>query len=222
MEGNTLVALYGTQGIVMNSNLDNQLIKSAQRGDTIAAHRLIGLGANVNYSSIPSFIHAYSNWHKDTAIYLLNSEANVNHDKSPYETILLMAVQRKDLSFVELLLSKEADVNHPMPLGGETVLFHAVSQNNFEMTKALVEAGAIVNHTAKMSVNSRLLNLDYFWGETPLHIAAICADENIVELLLSSGADLEAKTCKQQTPWDYAKHYLRPRAIVNLLDEGIK
>lgn len=204
----------------MNSQLDAQLIKACQRGDLIAVRRMVQLGANINHSSVPSFIHAYRHGHIDIVLYLLEHEADLDHDQSEQGTLLAMASYEGDSTFAEQLLSLGANVNHPLPLGGETSLFLAINQNHFETTKLLINHGANVKHCAKISVNSKLESFDYFWGETPLHIAAVCADLNIIELLLSSGADREAETSKNQTPFDYAQQSNRPHPILKILEEG--
>ena len=62
--------------------------------------------------------------------------------------------------------------------------------------------------------------MDFFgtvWGETPLHIAAVAADIEVIEMILDAGADKTVKTAKGDTPYDYALRRDRRKEIMLLL-----
>lgn len=62
--------------------------------------------------------------------------------------------------------------------------------------------------------------MDFFgtvWGETPLHITAVAADAEVIEVLINAGADKTLKTAKGNTPLDYAQRHERSEDIIRLL-----
>lgn len=54
-------------------------------------------------------------------------------------------------------------------------------------------------------------------GETPLHRAAAFGDEEIIELLLESGAVIDAKDVNGDSPLSWASWYRRPDPVLRLL-----
>jgi ankyrin repeat protein len=78
-----------------------------------------------------------------------------------------------------------------------------------------------VNHRAKSNAYSALNYFITFWGETPLHVAAVCGDREMIEVLLAAGAGKTIATTNGKTPLDYAEQYQRPEEIRNLLKENL-
>ena len=85
-----------------------------------------------------------------------------------------------------------------------------------EVVRILLAAGADVHATTFVDGTSDEGLI--YQGETPLHFAAACGDEEMIQLLLDHGADKQKKTAKNETPLDYAKRYERPESIVRLLE----
>ena len=85
-----------------------------------------------------------------------------------------------------------------------------------EVVRILLDAGADVHATTFVDGTSDEGLI--YQGETPLHFAAACGDEEMIQLLLDHGADIGKRTAKNETPLDYAKRYERPESIVRLLD----
>ena len=77
-----------------------------------------------------------------------------------------------------LLLDVGAEINHLMSRGGETALHHATDNSQTAAVELLIERGADVNHRTKHNGPSEL-NFGTFWGETPLHVAAVRGNEQM-------------------------------------------
>ncbi len=84
-----------------------------------------------------------------------------------------------------------------------------------EMVRILLEAGADVRARTDVEGDSDV-GLVY-QGETPLHFAAACGNESMIQLLLDHGADKAAQTARDESPFDYARRYRRPEAIRRLV-----
>jgi ankyrin repeat protein len=95
-------------------------------------------------------------------------------------------------------------------------LFEAAKSGNLDQVQQLVESGADVNHRTKHDGPSEL-NFGTFWGETPLHVAAVRGDKEMIEALLAGGADQTIKTAKGETPLDQAERHERQEEILQLL-----
>ena len=73
------------------------------------------------------------------------------------------------------------------PSGAERSFIAAIQTNNIDAVKALLEAGADVNEPA-------------YTTKTPLHYASHSRNKEILKLMMTEGADLEAKTEQGFTP----------------------
>eukprot|EP00435_Cladocopium_sp_Y103_P047899 s384_g14.t1 len=95
---------------------------------------------------------------------------------------------------VQLLLEARADINARVKLDGEShfcPLHDAVYFRNLEM----------VNHLLANSANVNDKNLD---GMTPLHVAAKMGANDVSDLLVRFGADIELRDLKQRTALEVA------------------
>ncbi len=129
---------------------------------------------------------------------LINSEDGRNAAKTP----LIQAACVGWLKVAAYLLDHGADVNRSadgvvetgdlQQAGRVSPLFAAVASGNKAMTAFLIERGAEVNFKSS-SVET-----------TPLHLAAVKGFQAVVEVLLASHADLNAKNKVGQTPLVYA------------------
>ena len=98
------------------------------------------------------------------------------YEASPLEKKMTDAVLRDDIAQVKALLSQGASPNSLMPTSGAPVLSIVVKNNNIEMAKLLIKAGANVN------IKDR-------YGVSLLHQAL---KPPMMRLLLQSGADMYA------------------------------
>ncbi|XP_071037934.1 serine/threonine-protein phosphatase 6 regulatory ankyrin repeat subunit B-like [Parasteatoda tepidariorum] len=119
---------------------------------------------------------------------LVAISADINAKSSEGYTLLHNSVKNGNDEIVELLITEGADVeaksNHD-----ETPMFFTVSKNVFEL---LIAKGANIN--AKSSE-----------GYTPLHSAVMNGRDEVVELLIKEGADVEDKDYFERTPIFYAR-----------------
>ena len=95
---------------------------------------------------------------------------------TPREAPVADAAQRGDLEAVRTLLRQGADVNTAQS-DGMTALHWAASNNDVEIAKALLYAGATVRSTTRLG------------GYTPLHVASRGGHTEVARLVLEAGAD---------------------------------
>jgi len=113
-------------------------------------------------------------------------ESTDYRDKTP----LLLAAEQGHMEIVRYLVEEaEADVNATMPesRGEVTALRYAISNEDYEMVRYLVQNGADVN-----------MANDAGW--TPIMTAARTGNREIIGYLLDEGADLSARTDDGTTP----------------------
>ncbi|MFW5827586.1 MAG: ankyrin repeat domain-containing protein [Alkalispirochaeta sp.] len=113
-------------------------------------------------------------------------ESTDYRDKTP----LLMAAEQGHMEIVRYLVEEaEADVNATTPesRGEVTPLRYAISNEDYEMVRYLVQNGADVNKANRA-------------GWTPIMTAARTGNREIIGYLLDQGADLEARTEDGTTP----------------------
>ncbi|VDM21992.1 unnamed protein product [Wuchereria bancrofti] len=118
-----------------------------------------------------------------------------NSHKSPfqrYEYNLVNAAIRGSKKRLLEALENGEDANESDNLGF-TALYHAAAHNYTEICKILIENGALINaHGGELC-------------ETPLHAAVRWQAVDVVEYLLSKGANRRARNLKDETPMDFIK-----------------
>ena len=204
------------------TELAEQLETAAKAGDENRVRELILAGADVNAGDIPAFLWACFKGHKGIVRLLIANDANVNYDGFDEGTLLMTAALNGDTEFIDYLISVGAEVNLAMPLGGETALHHAAYANQSSSVERLLHHGAAINHRSKSAGTTSLNNFLTIHGDTPLHIAAVCADRMLIDQLLSGTADKHITNAKGQTPFDLATEHERPVEILELLAVNLK
>jgi uncharacterized protein len=114
-------------------------------------------------------------------------------------TTALMYAQKVDsLELVQLLIQRGAAVN-AVTLGNESALFYSCLMRRVGALRALLAAGADVN--SGLQADGVALN------GTPLHAAVdthdnrgVATQQQMVEVLLQHGADVDARDCSGRTP----------------------
>lgn len=123
------------------------------------------------------------------------------------------------------LLERGANVNHPNADTGETPLHLALvkleSPAHTLVVKVLLAHGAKPNCSTKPGVETGCFMRDVRTrGETPLHRAAAFGEEEVIQLLLDTGAVVDAKDVNGDSPLTWASWHLRPTSILRKLLYG--
>ncbi|CAL1689721.1 unnamed protein product [Lasius platythorax] len=128
-----------------------------------------------------------------------NIDAKNQYDRTPFHN----AVESKNIEIIELLLNRGAYVN-ARDSNSITPLHLAVEKgSDEEIIKLLLSRGANVDANGYLKIVENLLkhgahvNSAYTYtcwkGYTPLHLAVENGSEEIIKLLLSKGANVDAK-----------------------------
>ena len=125
----------------------------------------------------------------------------------------------------EFLIENGADANAAAPDTGETALHSALCTGNRVahdlVLRVLLAHGADPNRASKPSVETGCFMRDCRTkAESPLHRAAAFGTEETIDLLLSAGADREARDMNRDTPLSWGSWYARPDAILRRLCYG--
>ena len=141
----------------------------------------------------------------------LNAMAFEGYNKTPIQA----AVYGGNLKMVKLLIEHGADINSKKELEKELSPLHiAVYNKNYEIVEFLLENGA--------DVNQRHYDQDKGISTTPLHLA--CRNgghNNIAEILMKYGADIDAMELQNWTPLHHAACGGLHLIVRNLLKKGI-
>lgn len=121
-----------------------------------------------------------------------------------------MAAIRGHVEVVKAIVAKGESVDCRTK-DGLTPLHLAVKFGQHEVVETLLGLGANLQlKTGKL-------------GETPLHIATMVKDgERCVDLLIKSGADVDATEQKQETPMHFAARFNNLKAVQLLLEDGAR
>jgi len=146
---------------------------------------------------------AASSGNLDIVKYLIDHGADVNAKDDVWFTPLHEAARFGHSSVVELLIHHGADVN-AKSITGSTPLHEAIgviisARVLHTLDKCLFVAKLLIDHGADVNAKEGLL------GWTPLHCAAKWGFEDLVKLLLESGADPTVVGIGGRTPADVAE-----------------
>ena len=175
------------------------LTAASKQGDVALINKLLNEGAKVDepnsgkWSATPLYWSLFD-CKFEAAEFLLTKGANVNSTDSFGSTPLYMAVccENVDLSLIEHLIQKGADVNYKNTSDGLTSLHYAISCGSDDVARLLIEKGANVNAIADD-------------GTTPLILAAKNDSVFIAKLLLEKGADVNWPDIHKKNAMSYAK-----------------
>jgi hypothetical protein len=121
---------------------------------------------------------------------------------------------------------QQYSLRSPLPPPVDGALIAAVSKNDVEAVSNLLQRGADVNERVKLSSTFDAMKKfgdgtlgEKFEGKgnTPLHLAVIRNNPDIVQLLIRNGADLDAQNPAGNTPLQLAKN---PNISKLLLEKG--
>ena len=117
------------------------------------------------------------------------------------------AAERSDLEAVRALLRQGADANTAQS-DGMTALHWAASNNDLEIARTLLYAGATVRATTRLG------------GYTPLHLASRAGHPEVASALLEAGADPDVFTTTGVTAMHFAADADAPGVVTALVAHG--
>lgn len=187
-------------------NVNNELLSAASSGDTAAAARLLGQGADVdaknNQGDTPLML-ATKSGKIDTAKLLIEKGSNLEAKNNVGETALVAACTAGNVDIAQLLVEKGAATD-ARDDGGATPLMYAGLGGNVGIVDLLLAKGANINAADDK-------------GETPLMYAASAGSVDAVNLMLRKSANPATKDHNGQTALDYATQWKR-LDVVQLLE----
>jgi ankyrin repeat protein len=160
----------------------------------------------VNLKAEPALLNALNVGALSSAVVLIrHPKINVNVRNAHGETALMLACLKGHVSLAKLLISRQADINHP----GWTPLHYAATGGHVELIHMLLEESAYIDAESPN-------------GTTPLMMAARYGSAKATQLLIEEGADLQTKNQLGFTALDFANQGNRPDAqeiISNALEK---
>lgn len=111
---------------------------------------------------------------------LIDNKANINYTDENGFNPLNIAIESGDMELTKFLITNGANVNSLMQ-DGVSLIGYAIAQNNMDLLQILIENGANVNYTGGDS-----------WAKTPLQTASRLGLDNVVRILLTRNADINA------------------------------
>jgi ankyrin repeat protein len=132
--------------------------------------------------------------------FLINHGASVNHRTASGETCLLFGLKHGNDESVKLLLKAGAPLNPKLP-SGRTLLEDLIFSGSVELVRGVLDLHARFGIEGVAS----LLQQRGVLGRTPLHLAALYNQKEIVALLLERGADCTVLSDYLETPLSLAR-----------------
>lgn len=246
--GNTAMELAHSNGhsevVLMleksGASLHGDLFQAAAQGDAQDIKRHIDSGANVNAvdDDQNTALHlALAAGHKDAAETLLKAGANVNALNKRHETPLHKAVMTGEEDLLEILLQNGAEIEVP-DRHGFTALHVAVVFGNTGIADKLLELGAELQ---AQQIGLELMFEAVYQGQIPgleyllehgvsinaqdedgwsvLHVAAYeVGNPEIVDYLISRGADIDLEDAQGHTPLDLVGEIISHEIYLNIAE----
>lgn len=134
---------------IKNNSGDTPLMVASLRGNYEIVKLLLEAGANINETESQCnetalYMAVFKN-HGETVKTLLDFNANTNIETKEGSTCLLMAVKNGNVDIVNLLINSNARINYIEKPPYITPIGLAVSKNEFQIAKLLIERGAKKN-----------------------------------------------------------------------------
>ena len=150
------------------------------------------------FGATPLF-HAVVRKHVGTARLLVEARANVRAKLTNGQPLVFMVTLTGDTNLLAMLEARGARLDEPEPRSTMMLIHYAIHSGREEMLRFLIGRGLSVNAT-----NS--------FGYTPLHLAAMQARLDLVQVLAMNGADLGLIDNRGHTALVYARTSRSPNA----------
>ena len=192
--------------------------------EILVDHNFMSLSARDNQNNTPLH-YAIKNGDKETIAFLLQKGADICIPNSNGDTPLALLALKGEpyFSLVRPYINRGDAVE-------STPLHRAAIHRNIPAIQILLENGANISainsdgeaplswlmHEPYLSLVTPFINTPDANGDTPLHRAVIEGNINLIQLVLASGAKIDTKNNKGQTPLHYACiPYPRPGLLNN-------
>lgn len=176
--------------LFMHSGCSDDIHSAAKRGDEEAVKSFISKGANVNAvnkDGTPVLCMAIKGGNIDVVKILLDAGADLSLQDPLLGTPLHVAAANGRTDIIELLLDRGANINALSDRLNESPIWQAVRGRHAKAVKMLLNHGANPNNT---------------WddGSSLLHMAAGMGEEEIVNILIDAGIDINICDKDGMTP----------------------
>lgn len=216
----SLIVLFMSGDAVRSSaqsNLkpDYQLLVKSLSGDEGGVKFLLNNGVDPNTPPGPNdkgmtaIIFASMKGYTKIVQMLANAGADVNARSNTGTTPLMYAALNNDIQSARLLLQQGANADIQEQNEGMTALMYAIKRGHFDIVKIL----------SKEPLNTAN-EIRTFNGDTTLLTAVKTGNLQIVDALLESNPDLEARDQFNQTPLMNAARKGFTRIVIHLLNKG--
>ena len=172
---------------------------AASNGRLDIVQLLLKNGAEIDMRAKPYFgmtplLLAIKNNSNDVATYLIEMGADLNDKDTSGWSSLHWALHRECLKLARIIISKGVNI-HLTDSDGKTPIRMAVEYGYEDIVDFLYKHGAVLNEREKPTMR------------TLLHSAVINGYLNIAAMLITEGADVNAKDNNGKTPLFYTKKY---------------
>ncbi|UYV74333.1 hypothetical protein LAZ67_11003041 [Cordylochernes scorpioides] len=171
-------------------NQDSPLSIASKLRDTSFMKTLVKKDVNIDAkdrSGNTPFFYSLSAGFENFKV-LYDAGADINIQCSRGKTVLHKVCSSGFIEVVSFLIKVGADINNKCLNGFFTPLAYAASENNVELIKVLIQAGAIIE-----SRNN--------FEETPLYRASYKLNLNTIQTLIEAGAEVNVKNKDGKIHW---------------------
>lgn len=212
-----LVIEKGANVNLCKSGFSTPLHLAAATGNTDIVKLLVASGADIESLNIvlETPLHKAALFNRpEVAKFLLETRCSVDACNQDNETPLIVAAANGNLETLQVLLEYNANL-HIVDTTEKSAIFWAAEENSVEVLKLLL---GHVQKSDSSCVDDLVNQMDRF-ENTPLHIAAEKGFKHVVELLLDTGADVDACNDEELTPLHLASMNGRKKVAMLLLNK---